>query len=1085
MDFTYYPNINDNDFYKHIVNKKEFYINRIQEKRETEDFYCNKQSGKFKLLPQQELLKNYISEDTPYLNLGIIHGTGVGKTNSAIAISENLQPMIEKYNSKIYILVPGQDSKNNFIQNGILGKITNNKYITDDERLEISQLENNSSQVAKEELRKILRRITQRYKKKGNYRIMGYEKFSNRVIGRKEKDKQTDLYKKDESGKIIREITGIKIDNIDNCVLIIDEAHNILNNNDYRKAVYEVMKKSVNARLILLTATPMFHEPTQIISFLELIRLPIHTDKIKIKDIFSKYDEENKDYELLPDGIDKIKQFSKGYISYLRGIDPLTFPNRIEIGEFIKPINVPKIEHLKYTKLIRCHMSPLQYKTYKNVYTGKNPKPIIYLSNMILPNPENDKVGLYKNDEIERIYSDSDNIKILKKKYDINVNYINENIIISGTFLKKKNLKNYSPKYYQLLENMNLAVGKKNGLIFIYIEDIRGVGLLMFSQILKENGYLQYINDKQKYNDDTIDITSGLTFKQHKANVQINTQYKPAKFMVISGSEDSKKRQKLINLFNSPENKNGNEIKIILGSKVTRESIDLKRIKQIHIVNAQWNFSTIEQIIGRGIRHCSHNGLIGENRNVYIFKYVASLPEKKYKESAEEKIYRETEKAHIIVKQIERGLKEGAIDCILNKKGNVFPEEIKEFKNCNNKNNKKLCDKKCDYMECDYNCDYEIPKDKDNYYKVLNLKELNKDTYTINFAKSEINNIIDIIKDIYKESHVQTIETIIEYINNNFSDKYIEKEYIYISLDKILNEKINIVDKYNINGYLIYRGNFYIFQPENKDETISFNERILPLYQKDLSDKKIDKYISLSIKNIKTSDNNKENEINIIKKIYDFLDKTNDEDLIAQYLSRQKIQIQENIIQEFIKYNLFNQNLNSNMKKIKKNYHDLLFMIDNTIQLSSTDINNDELNNNIIIGYLFNNQSKCFHKGKFMNCNKYLTESFKNKINKKKVYDENNIIIGFLDYNKGNVVFKLRPKKSNFQDKRKIEKGFICNQTSDKSKIIEIAKKLKIDIKKKKISNICNDIELTLRRNERNKEQNKKWFYDYIDIIEL
>ena len=265
------------------------------------------------------------------------------------------------------------------------------------------------------------------------------------------------------------------------------------------------MKKSVNARLILLTATPMFHEPTQIISFLELIRLPIHTDKIKIKDIFSKYDEENKDYELLPDGIDKIKQFSKGYISYLRGIDPLTFPNRIEIGEFIKPINVPKIEHLKYTKLIRCHMSPLQYKTYKNVYTGKNPKPIIYLSNMILPNPENDKVGLYKNDEIERIYSDSDNIKILKKKYDINVNYINENIIISGTFLKKKNLKNYSPKYYQLLENMNLAVGKKNGLIFIYIEDIRGVGLLMFSQILKENGYLQYINDKQKYNDDTID----------------------------------------------------------------------------------------------------------------------------------------------------------------------------------------------------------------------------------------------------------------------------------------------------------------------------------------------------------------------------------------------------------------------------------------------------------------------------------------------------------------------------------------------------------------------------------------------------
>ena len=133
-------------------------------------------------------------------------------------------------------------------------------------------------------------------------------------------------YKKNEDGELIREITGIKIDNVDNCVLIIDEAHNILNNNDYRKAVYDVMKRSVNARLILLTATPMFHEPTQIISFLELIRLPIHQEKIKTNEIFKVYDDINKEYELQPNGLDLIKKLSKGYISYLRGIDPTTFP---------------------------------------------------------------------------------------------------------------------------------------------------------------------------------------------------------------------------------------------------------------------------------------------------------------------------------------------------------------------------------------------------------------------------------------------------------------------------------------------------------------------------------------------------------------------------------------------------------------------------------------------------------------------------------------------------------------------------------------------------------------------------------------
>ena len=106
----------------------------------------------------------------------------------------------------------------------------------------------------------------------------------------------------------------------------------------------------------------------------------------------------------------------------------------------------------------------------------------------------------------------------------------------------------------------------------------------------------------------------------------------------------------------------------------------MKAVRQIHIINAQWNFSTIEQIIGRGIRHCSHNGLVGENRNVYVFKYVSSEPGKKYKESAEEKIYREIEKAHVTVKKIERALKESAVDCVLNKKVMYFRMRLKNQK---------------------------------------------------------------------------------------------------------------------------------------------------------------------------------------------------------------------------------------------------------------------------------------------------------------------------------------------------------------------------------------------------------------------
>lgn len=1082
MSFIYYPNISDNDFYKNIVNKKEFYINRIPEERPSEADFCNKKDKEFELLPQQAFLKNYVSEDTHYLNIGIIHGTGVGKTNSAIGIAENLQPMIEKYNSKIYILVPGQDSKNNFIFKGILGDLTKDKYITNEEREELKVLGKVNTTNSKEEIKKINRRVTQRYKKKGHYRVMGYEKFANRVIGRKEVDKKTGSYKKNEDGELIREITGIKIDNVDNCVLIIDEAHNILNNNDYRKAVYDVMKRSVNARLILLTATPMFHEPTQIISFLELIRLPIHQEKIKTNEIFKVYDDLNKEYELLPNGLDLIKKLSKGYISYLRGIDPTTFPNRIELGEFPKPTDVPKKEYIKYTPLIRCEMSKLQYDTYLNEYTGKNPKPIIYLSNMVLPNPENEKLGLFKNDDIENIYSDSNNLKKLKKKYDINVSYFNENLLISGLILRKENLIKYSPKYVKVLENMELATNKKCGKIFLYIEDIRGVGLLMFAQILKENGYLQYLSERQTFKDSNLDVETGLTLKKHRASPKVKTEFKPSKFIIISGSEDSKVRQKLIDEFNSPENIKGDKIKILLGSKVTRESIDLKAVRQIHIINAQWNFSTIEQIIGRGIRHCSHNGLVGENRNVYVFKYVSSVPGKKYKESAEEKIYREIEKAHVTVKKIERALKESAVDCVLNKRGNVFPEEIKDSKNCNDPKNNKLCDRKCDYMECDYKCDYELPKDKDGNYQVLKLKDLNKDTYTINFANQEINKLISIIKKIYSESHVQTLNTIKEYISENYKNNYFEEEYIYVALNKMLQDKLVFLDKYKIEGYLIYRGNYYIFQPSNKSEDISISERSLPIYQKELKEKKIDKYINISIKNI-SKEKEEKIDANLVKNTMGFLDKNDDEDKISQYLSRLKIREQEIILKELILNNIEGK-LDSNFVKIKKNYLELLLFGDNILQLSSTD--SDLKTGTQIMGYILKDRIIVYHKNKWVNGKKYINEKIKSKFNRKpKLLDENNVIVGFIDQNKDKMVFKLRPKRLKTEDKRKIEKGFVCNQSSNKGKIIEIAQKLNLDTKGKKISVICNEIELKLRKNERIKKGNKKWFYDYKDIIQL
>ena len=53
----------------------------------------------------------------------------------------------------------------------------------------------------------------------------------------------------------------------------------------------------------------------------------------------------------------------------------------------------------------------------------------------------------------------------------------------------------------------------------------------------------------------------------------------------------------------------------------------------------------------------------------------------------------------------------------------------------------------------------------------------------------------------------------------------IDKYYLYLTLEKIINEKIAIPKK-TFQGYLIYRNLYYIWQPSNYDETLSLNIEI-------------------------------------------------------------------------------------------------------------------------------------------------------------------------------------------------------------------------------------------------------------------
>jgi len=151
----------------------------------------------------------------------------------------------------------------------------------------------------------------------------------------------------------------------------------------------------------------------------------------------------------------------------------------------------------------------------------------------------------------------------------------------------------------------------------------------------------------------------------------------PNRFAIWSGIEKMSYRDEVKNIFNLKSNESGSKIKIILGTPAIREGVSLLRLAEIHILEPYWNFSRISQIMGRGIRFCSHKDVVLSKRLVKVYIYLAI--HKSLAKSVDEKIMDMALKKELINRDFERALKEVAVDCEL-------------FKSANMIDNKYICD---------------------------------------------------------------------------------------------------------------------------------------------------------------------------------------------------------------------------------------------------------------------------------------------------------------------------------------------------------------------------------------------------------
>ena len=926
-----YPNPTDPDIQYKLYLKKELYNYKIAHRPEFNNYNDLKQyrdlkcSGKITLSNHQVLLGNYLTPDMKQKGVILMHGLGSGKTCVAVNIAEHFKSQIEQYKTKIYVLVPGPVLKKNWVRDII--KCTGSTYGDPNDPKTINNVHE-------------------------YYRIMSYKGFARRVLGEKIKELESDnktkkqKYKKDKEGNVERLILYDQIHNLDNTLLIVDEAHSILN--DYGEAVKKMIQESKNLKVLLLTGTPMNNEARDIIRLLNIIV----DEPIKESDVFTGEYVHNINFT--PNGKEILKKYLRGYISYLKGGDEYLFAKKVEHGI------VPK--HLKFTKVTMCKMLDFQQEAYnitKEEYSNDTlERASSDVVNFIYPllkmnisestnklnknkvsrggadiSDENIYKGItfaYGREGISQVKTflkhnqdlyQKELTKFISKKLlipstDINdeqIIYLNNNEI-TGDFLKKKYLKLFSIKFFTALKNLNQLFEGKKGCknAFIYSNLVLS-GINIFKQILLQNGYLEYIDEssKEQFNDNTKCYYCGIKYKNHNTKYKQKKikehEYSPACFISITGQDDENNNQEnsdinITKVFNNPNNYDGKYAKFVLGSRVLCEGTNLFNVFEVHVLDVWFNFSRTNQVIGRALRTCSHYHTMTElNPYPIVDVYKYCIESQTGEMTTEELLYQNAEKKHILIKQVERMIKEEAFDCGLFYNGNKILNEIKEpYKDCiplltgtdydnqKIKKNEVYCPVECDYMQCDFKCanpKLDILYDKNkNEYKDINFNNLDTSTYDIAIFMNEVNFCKIKIKELYLIKYVYELFEIVNYIK----DFYIGREnqydvyFIYKALDLLIptdtNELNNlqdfIFDKYNRQGYLIYVNGYYIYQYINDPLNVPMYYR--SLYKIDISnDIKLFEYMKYN----KMLESFKEEEI---KLSYDF------DSVMSYYLSREE-----------------------------------------------------------------------------------------------------------------------------------------------------------------------------------------------------
>jgi len=860
-----YPDPDDPSFAARLFEKREFYESRalVAQIADGSIDPCTSAAANavFELTPVQRLVSRFMHPLTPYLGLLLFHGVGVGKTCSAVTIAEQF---LMNSPNKVIVLVP-QAIQENFKKT--IFDTTKLKWSgswTTNQCTGVSYLER-LGLLTNQDLKAVAFAVEADRRKR--YTVTGYQAFANWIQRSLANHVPAGLEGEARTlaeNEVLRKLFSDHL-------IIVDEAHNLRDVTDDEtvvaaeagenaggKALNPFLKRIVlNAeglRLVFMTATPMYNSAPEILRLLNFLIMndtKREDSALQVADIFGPSGE-------LRNG-EPLESAARRYVSYMRGENPFTFPLRMRPAEATEvssqwptvsatkaPIVLTEFDRAALDVLPLVFTEPVAGSKVEEALRGATARGS-------LPEGEGEEGGSGGRDVMLDLRMQMANITYPNNMYGtegwntffkpVEARTATRKV---RTFAPKEDLsvfesglEAHAPKIKRIVDSIISA----SGICFAYSRYIKA-GALPLAVALERAGFQRRLADGS-----VLPLLAGVppvapicaicarTQARHRGGPQggatMQTEapethpFSPAYYILLTSedeiSPDFPGLVRLATTWKDPVwGPMGTSVKAIIGSQVASEGLDLKCVREMHILDSWYHLNRTDQIIGRAIRYCSHSALRATEQemnvapmsynNCLIYLHAAIVRDSATGpgfETADMYAYRLAIRKARNIGIVQRLLKKHAWDCNLEMEAIVFtglppqPQiDAQERELPDYSANDQDYTTYCDYQVCKHECAVSVGEGGGD-----------SSTYRVADARRGILAKMDLVRHLF-DDQVMIPESMVQEI---FAD--LPWEIRSEALLELIDGKRFKIRRGASTGYLIKKAGFLIFQPIGVQDT--------------------------------------------------------------------------------------------------------------------------------------------------------------------------------------------------------------------------------------------------------------------------